>query len=350
MLKVLIADARRPHRVAVESSLEAAGFEIEHVADGAAALARLERVPFDLMFLDLDLPPRDGAAVLADMKTRRVKCKVVLMTASTDLKRVREALRQGAAGYLAMPFTRDDVRRVTTTMFRLDPASLDAVHPEVLLVHRDEDAAFALKALLPDHVHLTSVDSIAAAYDRAEAVRYDVILLDHRILGDATAAVAGVIRASQRTAGIFTLTADATAAARRQRVGAVDGTLPLTLGRAELDDFLGPIYLRPLVFWDGNAIFASSFRGDPADLDAYVTQVARELPVLTLAEARTQGEARIDLTRMPQDPARVAQVIRDVEEALAHSGLSVAYATGPELYAQIADAFEGSRTLLFPIF
>jgi hypothetical protein len=72
--------------------------------------------------------------------------------------------------------------------------------------------------------------------------------------------------------------------------------------------------------------------------------------VLTLAEARTQGEARIDLTRMPQDPARVAQVIRDVEEALAHSGLSVAYATGPELYAQIADAFEGSRTLLFPIF
>jgi CheY-like chemotaxis protein len=350
MLKVLIADARRPQRAAVESALEAAGFEIEHASDGEAVLHRVERVPFDLMFLDLDLPPHDGAWVLDQLKTKHVKVKVVLMTASTDLKRVREALRHGAAGYLAKPFTRDDIRRVTTSMFRLAAGALDTYRPEVLLVHKDEDAAFELKALLPDHVNLTAVDSVAAAYDRAEAVRADLILLDGRIVGDATAAVAQVLRSTQTGAGVFALREGAAAAQRHQPGGGLDGVLPLGLSQADVDGFLGPIYLRPLVFWDGSAVFASAFRGEPADLDSYFTQLARGLPIRAFAECRSHGEARIELARVPQDAARVTALIRAVELGLAQSGLSVAYAAGRELYPQIVDAFEGSRTLLFPIF
>ena len=75
--------------------------------NGQIALDMLERLPFDLMLLDLNMPVHDGLATLAGLRGRQARGQLpipVILLSSKDLAadwaRYREA---GALGYLAKP-------------------------------------------------------------------------------------------------------------------------------------------------------------------------------------------------------------------------------------------------------
>jgi CheY-like chemotaxis protein len=62
--RVLIAHQRSDVRHALRTLIEAENVAIAEAADGEAALAELERARFDLLVLELDLPVKDGVAVM----------------------------------------------------------------------------------------------------------------------------------------------------------------------------------------------------------------------------------------------------------------------------------------------
>jgi DNA-binding response OmpR family regulator len=80
--------------------LEREGFEVDRVADGAAALAA---APADLVLLDLRLPDMDGYDVCRQLRSRSPVPILIVSARGTEVDRV-VGLELGADDYLVKPF------------------------------------------------------------------------------------------------------------------------------------------------------------------------------------------------------------------------------------------------------
>lgn len=105
-LRVLVAEDNATNQRIVRTHLEAWGHVVVCAGDGTEAIERLAREPFDLIFMDLQMPRMDGvAATLAIRKkeTGDEHIPIVALTANV-LKGVREeCLAAGMDGYLGKP-------------------------------------------------------------------------------------------------------------------------------------------------------------------------------------------------------------------------------------------------------
>jgi DNA-binding NarL/FixJ family response regulator len=68
--------------------------------DGASALKLAEAEQPDVVLLDLGLPDKDGIVVTREIKARWPKMEILIFTIFEEEKRVLEAVRAGASGYL----------------------------------------------------------------------------------------------------------------------------------------------------------------------------------------------------------------------------------------------------------
>jgi CheY-like chemotaxis protein len=84
-------------------------FRIAVAADGAEALATLERAQFDLVLLDMYMPRMTGLEVLAQMRRLNVRSPVLMMTGNNDAQAAAEALAAGIFAYIPKPL---DLRRL----------------------------------------------------------------------------------------------------------------------------------------------------------------------------------------------------------------------------------------------
>ena len=86
-----------------------------------AALAALEREPFDLAFLDLRLGDQDGMALLPRLLAARPGLAVVVITAYATIDTAVQAIKLGAVDYIPKPFTPAQIRLVVEqTLARRD--------------------------------------------------------------------------------------------------------------------------------------------------------------------------------------------------------------------------------------
>jgi DNA-binding NtrC family response regulator len=84
--------------------LERAGYQVQVVGDGAAALAALGRSAPDVLVSDLVMPVLDGMDLLRAVKERSPETAIVLVTAHGDIANAVQAIRAGAYDYLTKPF------------------------------------------------------------------------------------------------------------------------------------------------------------------------------------------------------------------------------------------------------
>jgi DNA-binding response OmpR family regulator len=81
------------------------GHDVEHVADGEAALDRLEAESVDLVVLDVGLPGLDGVEVCRRARAGHPRLAILMLTArSAELDEVL-GLDAGADDYLTKPFS-----------------------------------------------------------------------------------------------------------------------------------------------------------------------------------------------------------------------------------------------------
>jgi two-component system chemotaxis sensor kinase CheA len=100
--RLLLADDSVTTRTLVKSILEGAGYDVTPVADGAAALQRLQDGGADLVVTDVEMPRMDGVAlteaIRASPKLRDLP--VILVTALESEADRRRGLEAGANAYL----------------------------------------------------------------------------------------------------------------------------------------------------------------------------------------------------------------------------------------------------------
>jgi diguanylate cyclase (GGDEF)-like protein len=102
---VLVVDDDRSTRAALRYTLQRDGFRVEEAADGAQALAMVERVQPDVMLLDAMMPVMDGFTACA--KLREVpggpELPVLMVTALEDTESIERAFAAGASDYIPKP-------------------------------------------------------------------------------------------------------------------------------------------------------------------------------------------------------------------------------------------------------
>ena len=84
-MNLLIVDDEKLIRWSLRERLTREGFGIVEAADGASALAALERDPPDLVLLDLRLPDTDGLSVLKGIQNRQPDLPVIILTAYSSV-------------------------------------------------------------------------------------------------------------------------------------------------------------------------------------------------------------------------------------------------------------------------
>jgi two-component system, OmpR family, phosphate regulon response regulator OmpR len=87
----------------VSEYLGAAGFDVSRVTNGAGALERLARHPYDALILDLTLPDIDGLEVCRQLRARWDTPVLMLTARGEPMDRV-VGLELGADDYLPKPF------------------------------------------------------------------------------------------------------------------------------------------------------------------------------------------------------------------------------------------------------
>jgi len=112
--KVLIVDDSMTFRRIVEQVLDASIFRLDcyEAPDGATALAYCDRVDFDIVFLDCNMPGLDGLATLDRLRLRSCDAMVVMITGESDQDHEARALKRGAAAFMYKPFSPQQVDTV----------------------------------------------------------------------------------------------------------------------------------------------------------------------------------------------------------------------------------------------
>ena len=104
--RILIADDEPNIVISLEFLMNQAGFEVESVGDGEAALEAIGRNLPDVLLLDVMLPVRDGFEVCQTIRQNPsyAGLKIVMLTAKGRDTEVTKGLALGADAYVTKPF------------------------------------------------------------------------------------------------------------------------------------------------------------------------------------------------------------------------------------------------------
>ncbi|MFE9959003.1 response regulator transcription factor [Micromonospora sp. NPDC005299] len=117
--RVLVVDDDRTISDVVCRYLEHAGYQVDHVGDGAAALASVAADPPHLVVLDVMLPVLSGLEVCRRLRQRPDPVPIVMLTARGDEADRILGLQLGADDYVSKPFSpRELVLRVRSVLRR----------------------------------------------------------------------------------------------------------------------------------------------------------------------------------------------------------------------------------------
>ena len=112
--RVLIVDDSSTMRSIGRKILSASRFRLDmhEAGEGLAALERVRRENFGLVFLDHNMPGLNGLATLCEIKRETPDVAVVMMTTTVEEPVVERAMVAGAFGFLKKPFYPADIDRV----------------------------------------------------------------------------------------------------------------------------------------------------------------------------------------------------------------------------------------------
>jgi len=109
MESILIIDDDFDLCTVLKEELIEVGYEADYVNNGDDAFPYIERHNVDLILLDLKMPGKDGFDVLRELNEKKIKVKVIVLTAYADVKGAIESARMGASDFINKPYDFDEL-------------------------------------------------------------------------------------------------------------------------------------------------------------------------------------------------------------------------------------------------
>ena len=121
--RVLLVDDSSTMRGIVRKILVATRFQLDiaEAVDGNAAVEQIGKAGAQVVFLDYNMPGRDGLEILSELKRARPDAQVVIMTSTQDSAVAERARKAGAYAFLKKPFYPSDVDVLLHGLFGLVP-------------------------------------------------------------------------------------------------------------------------------------------------------------------------------------------------------------------------------------
>jgi two-component system phosphate regulon sensor histidine kinase PhoR len=108
--RILVVDDELGVREGCRKILAAEGYEAVTAGDGKAGLEQfLERGPFAVLLVDLQMPRMSGLELMREVRSRDPDIVPIIITAHATIDTAVEGTRQGAYSYIPKPFTPDEL-------------------------------------------------------------------------------------------------------------------------------------------------------------------------------------------------------------------------------------------------
>lgn len=124
MIKILVVEDEPKSRTAIVSRLRAILGEealVETAGDGASAVSKALQVQPQIVFMDIELPVKNGLEAAAVIKCQQPEVHMVFLTAYDRFDYAVEALRSGAEEYLLKPVSEANLRELLQKFFEVAP-------------------------------------------------------------------------------------------------------------------------------------------------------------------------------------------------------------------------------------
>ena len=153
MIRVILADDHNLVRQGISALLEKAD-DIEIVAqaeNGQEAVNLSINLSPDVLVMDINMPRLNGIQAVEQLKTLGLDTQVVILSMHSDKTLVRQALRNGARGYLLKRSVMEELLLAVRAAYRgelyLSPAVSDAVLKDYLTGRGDLETESAFDQL-----------------------------------------------------------------------------------------------------------------------------------------------------------------------------------------------------------
>jgi CheY-like chemotaxis protein len=113
---ILVIDDNTDFRVLVKEVLESKGFSVFEAGDGEQALDLMNRTPFNMAIVDLDMPRMNGIEFSKLAKAKNPRFPIIMLTAYAQFYTPAEILSAGVDAFLQKPV---DLDRLTKAIERL---------------------------------------------------------------------------------------------------------------------------------------------------------------------------------------------------------------------------------------
>jgi CheY-like chemotaxis protein len=116
--RVLLVDDDELIQELMVTMLEILGYDAVLASDGPTALQLYSRQPGEigLVILDMQMPGMDGLEVFRRLKKMDSSVSVVICSGFAEERKIQQACREGAVGFLAKPFSITDLERKLTSL------------------------------------------------------------------------------------------------------------------------------------------------------------------------------------------------------------------------------------------
>lgn len=108
-VRILVVDDDSKTLAFVSKALKAEDFIVTELQNGNAALTAILDDAFDAVVLDIMLPGRDGLSVVKQLRVKKNRTPVLLLSARGDSSERVEGLNAGADDYLSKPFVLEEL-------------------------------------------------------------------------------------------------------------------------------------------------------------------------------------------------------------------------------------------------
>ncbi len=114
---ILVVDDEAGAREALEVVLED-DYDVECVADGFTALAKIKVRAFDLVLVDITMPELDGIQTLKFIKEYDDSIDVVMVSALDSARQAAASMKLGAYDYITKPFEAEELLNTVDRVFK----------------------------------------------------------------------------------------------------------------------------------------------------------------------------------------------------------------------------------------
>lgn len=136
-MSVLVVDDEPTIRQMLVQCLVSDGHRVHSAANGRDAMDEASRGTFDVAFVDVRLGTESGLDVIPQLIAESPWIKIVVMTAYSSVDTAVEAMKRGAADYLAKPFTPEQFRNMLQQVSEIKAAERQSADGSGADLHLD---------------------------------------------------------------------------------------------------------------------------------------------------------------------------------------------------------------------